>query len=91
MKVNVENTGPCRKKISVEFSAEEVDNEYGSSLKYYLRHGTVKGFRPGKAPEAMIRRGSGRGDVDDAPAAFAPITVQSPTPPTPNTATEEPD
>lgn len=56
MKVNVENAGPCRKKISVEFSAEEVDNEYGSSLKYYLRHGTVKGFRPGKAPEAMIRR-----------------------------------
>ena len=68
MKVNVENTGPCRKKISVEFSAEEVDNEYGSSLKYYLRHGTVKGFRPGKAPEAMIRRAA-PGSTVSAPAA----------------------
>ncbi len=56
MKASVENSGPCRKKISVEFSAEEVDNEYKDSLQYYQRNGTIKGFRPGKAPEAMIRR-----------------------------------
>lgn len=56
MKVTVENTGPCRKQLQVEFTAEEVQKEYDESLAVYARHGKVKGFRPGKAPLEMIRR-----------------------------------
>lgn len=56
MNVVVENVGPCRKSLKVEFSAEEIQKEYDESLAMYAQHGTVKGFRPGKAPLAMIRR-----------------------------------
>lgn len=56
MNITLENTGPCRKLLKVEFSAEEVRKEYDDSLALYAKHGTVKGFRPGKAPVEMIRR-----------------------------------
>ena len=56
MNVAVENTGPCRKSIKVEFSAEEIQKEYDESLAVFAKHGKVKGFRPGKAPLEMIRR-----------------------------------
>ena len=56
MNVTVENAGPCRKRIKVEFSAEEIQKEYDESLAVYAKHGQVKGFRPGKAPAEMIRR-----------------------------------
>jgi trigger factor len=56
MNVTVENTGPCRKLLKVEFSAEEIQKEYDESLSVYAKHGRVKGFRPGRAPMEMIRR-----------------------------------
>ncbi len=56
MNVVVENTGPCRKLLKVEFTAEEVQQEYDESLSVYVKHGRVKGFRPGKAPLDMVRR-----------------------------------
>ena len=56
MKVTVENAGPCRKQVKVEFSAEEIQQEYDDSLAVFAKHGRVKGFRPGKAPVEMIRR-----------------------------------
>ena len=56
MKVTVENAGPCRKSLKVEFSGEEIQKEYDESLAVYAQHGRVKGFRPGKAPLEMIRR-----------------------------------
>ena len=56
MNVTVENTGPCRKLIKVEYSVEEIQKEYDESLAMFAKHGKVKGFRPGKAPLEMIRR-----------------------------------
>ena len=56
MKVTVESTGPCRKQLKVEFSAEEIQREYDESLAVFAKHGRVKGFRPGKAPVDMIRK-----------------------------------
>lgn len=56
MNVTVENTGPCRKLLKAEFSAEEIQKEYDESLAVYAKHGQVRGFRPGRAPREMIRR-----------------------------------
>jgi len=56
MNITLENTGPCRKLLKVEFSAEEIQKEYDESLTMYVKHGTVKGFRTGKAPRDMVRR-----------------------------------
>lgn len=56
MKVTVDTTGPCRKKLQVEFDAGEIQTEYDESLAVYAKHGRVKGFRPGRAPLEMIRR-----------------------------------
>ena len=42
--------------MKVEFSAEEIQQEYDESLAVFAKHGRVKGFRPGKAPVDMIRK-----------------------------------
>ncbi len=56
MKVTFENEGPCRRKLTVEFPADEVQKEYDESLAVYVKQAKIKGFRPGKAPVEMIRR-----------------------------------
>lgn len=56
MNVTVDATGPCQKRVKVEFSAEEIQREYDESLAVYAKHGQVKGFRPGRAPLELIRR-----------------------------------
>ena len=56
MNVTVENAGPCRKLLKVEFGADEVRKEYDESLGVYAKHARIKGFRPGRAPLEMIRR-----------------------------------
>lgn len=60
MNATLENVGPCRKLLKVEFSAEEVGKEYAESLAAYAKHGTVKGFRPGRAPAELVRRKYGK-------------------------------
>ena len=56
MKVSVEQTGSCRQTLQVDYTAEEIQKEYDESLALYAKHGSVKGFRPGRAPLEMIRR-----------------------------------
>lgn len=56
MNVTVETTGPCRRALKVEYTAEEIQKEYDDSLAVYAKHGQVKGFRTGRAPLEMIRR-----------------------------------
>ena len=56
MNVTVDATGPCQKRVKVEFSAEEIQKAYDETLAVYAKHGQVKGFRPGRAPLEMICR-----------------------------------
>lgn len=54
MKTNIENVSDTRKKISVSFDAAEVSKEKEKVIAEYVQYAKVPGFRPGKAPKAMI-------------------------------------
>jgi trigger factor len=60
MKCTIEELGPCRKKLKVEFSPEETDAEFNATLKGFTKAARIPGFRPGRAPAAMVRRHYGK-------------------------------
>ncbi|MEW6157579.1 MAG: trigger factor [Verrucomicrobiota bacterium] len=56
MNVTVENLAPCRKLVRVEVDANAVDTAFGEVTGSFLRQVKLPGFRPGKAPRAMVER-----------------------------------
>ena len=56
MKVNMENTGPCRKILTVELPAEMVAGEYDKVVEQFAARAAVPGYRKGKAPRPLIER-----------------------------------
>ena len=54
MKVKVEDSGPCRKVLSVDAPAEAVAEEYEKVVGAYARTARIPGFRKGKAPANVV-------------------------------------
>jgi trigger factor len=52
--VTVENLGPCKKLLRFEVDPKQVDEAFESVTKDFLRHASLPGFRPGKAPKDMV-------------------------------------
>lgn len=55
-KYTVEDSGPCKKKISVEIPKETIKTAYENNLKDILSNAQVKGFRKGKVPRSMLEK-----------------------------------
>ncbi len=56
MMVSVESTGALERRVEVSVPASEVEEAYTARLKTFSRTARLKGFRPGKAPLAVIAR-----------------------------------
>lgn len=56
MNVQIEQLPACQTKITFHFDATDVDAAYDRVYKEFAKHGRIPGFRPGKAPRAIIRR-----------------------------------
>jgi trigger factor len=56
MMVSVESTGALERRLEVSVPASEVEQAYNARLKSFGRTARLKGFRPGKAPLAVIAR-----------------------------------
>ena len=64
MNVTVENLAPCKKLVRFEVDAQAVDEAYASVTKDFVKQAKMSGFRPGKAPEAMVVRQHAK-DIDE--------------------------
>ena len=64
MNVTVENLAPCKKLVRFEVDAQAVDEAYASVTKDFVKQAKMSGFRPGKAPEAMVIRQYAK-DIDE--------------------------
>jgi len=58
---HVQDAGPelnpeCRREVSIEVPAADVDAEFAKTLKGYRKQARIPGFRAGKVPESLIRR-----------------------------------
>ena len=60
MNLSTENISETRAKVVVTVAGDEVTAEERSSLRDLSRQAKIPGFRPGKAPEAMLRRRFGK-------------------------------
>lgn len=56
MKIDIQEVNETRKTVVVTVPAEEVDAEEKNVLRDISKQARLPGFRPGKAPEAMIRK-----------------------------------
>lgn len=63
MKTAVENLEPTKVKVTVEVPYAELKPEMDKVYKDFARQINVPGFRPGKAPAAIIDQRIGRGPV----------------------------
>jgi trigger factor len=56
MKVNVEQAGPCRKVVNIQIPSETVAAEYQKVAGEFAKVAKIAGFRPGRAPQAIVER-----------------------------------
>ena len=56
MEFNVEEAGPCRKKVSVTIPSERVSEEFDKSYDNWIKSIPIPGFRPGKAPRKLVEK-----------------------------------
>ena len=54
MNITVENLAPCKKLLRVEVDAKAVDEAFDAVTKDFQKQASLPGFRPGKAPRAMV-------------------------------------
>jgi trigger factor len=54
LNVTVENLAPCKKLLRVEVDAKAVDEAFDSTTKEFQKEAALPGFRPGKAPRALV-------------------------------------
>lgn len=60
MKTDIQNVAPCRMKVTVEASAEEIDPIIKGVRSAFTAQAKIPGFRPGKAPWAQIEKAYGK-------------------------------
>ncbi len=63
MNTIIENTGPCRKKLTITVPSEQVKKTYDETMKAYAGAASIPGFRKGRAPIAVIKKKYGK-DVE---------------------------
>ena len=56
MKVKVEKSGPCRKILHVDVPVDIVAAEYKTVIAAFVKMARIPGFRPGRAPQALVER-----------------------------------
>jgi trigger factor len=52
--ITVENLAPCKKLLRVELDAKSVDEAFDAVTKDFQKRAALPGFRPGKAPRALV-------------------------------------
>src|SRR4051812_43393118 len=53
-KVEIRDTGPCKKHIKVVIDRQDIDDRMGELFKKLVHESNVTGFRPGKAPKKLV-------------------------------------
>ncbi len=54
MNIAIEEISACRRRLSIEVPATEVEAECNKVLDEFQKFANIKGFRPGKAPRKMV-------------------------------------
>ena len=77
MKIENQTVNDCRVKLVISAGPEETSEDYGKVTKFYTQRARIPGFRPGKAPLAVIQRTYGRELAADVKAALVSRLTQA--------------
>src|ERR671932_698095 len=55
-KVEIRDTGPCKKHIKVEVDRGGIDERLNEQFSKLVVESNVSGFRPGKAPRKIVEK-----------------------------------
>jgi len=72
LEVNIEDLGPCKKKLSIVVAAEHITNEFRQTYQKLGETVPVKGFRPGHVPRRLLEKKFGDDVRDDVRATLVP-------------------
>ncbi len=56
VKIDIQDVTETRKTLAVSFEASEIEAEEAQLLQQFSKMAKIPGFRPGKAPAAMVRK-----------------------------------
>ena len=65
MDIKIQETNPTRRSITVTIPAADVTSTEQEVLKGFTREASLPGFRPGKAPAAIVRAKYGKNIADE--------------------------
>ena len=77
MQVSVETTQGLERRLTITVPADKVEKEINARLAQLAKTRRIDGFRPGKAPMAMIKQMYGQAVVADAAGGY--MTYVDPT------------
>ena len=75
MMVSVEATGSLERRLEVSVPAGEVESAFNERLKSFSRTARLKGFRPGKAPLAVVQRQFGSQIREEVVSELVRVTL----------------
>lgn len=76
MRVEINHTSPCKKEVHIELPAEQVTQAFNQTYSQFARRVVVPGFRPGKAPQSIIRTRFNKEIRDEVIRTLVPRVVQ---------------
>jgi trigger factor len=76
MPVALETIGPCRRKLTIDIPAEQVNSEVDQVLGAYRKLARIPGFRPGKAPNQLIKSHFKKEILDEVTQRLLPKAYQ---------------
>jgi len=56
----VEEAGPCRRRVKVTVPEEKVSKEFENSYRQWIKTVPIRGFRPGHAPRGLVEKRFGK-------------------------------
>lgn len=72
MNIAIEELSACRRRLTIEVPPDQVEKECSGILKDFQKHAAIKGFRPGKAPMAMVEKKYRRDIEEEAKRSLIP-------------------
>jgi FKBP-type peptidyl-prolyl cis-trans isomerase (trigger factor) len=76
MKVSVKKINALRREMLFEVPKERVQQKTDEVLSVMLKHAKLPGFRPGKAPKAMVQKAHGKAAHDEMLKKLIPEVYQ---------------
>ena len=76
VKINVQETGACRRKLRVETDSVSVDAEYDRVLSEYAKEAKVPGFRKGMAPPVIVERRYSQDILEETRSRLIPASYR---------------